>query len=244
MAVRELLGGLDLMLELEALPVEPKLALAHINSHASTVVRGRPRSDLLCPVVRDPSERSGKGPEAADSRQASDIRLTPFQAAVRPAILYGSHSCSRRNGCGCLGSSRMSTWGGAPIWRRCRRPQWVPSRGAVKIFPEGTATGQRVVGVLLVGVLVAGFLLSGAAAERSLPIFGIGVVIAVGVALAIGLRPPSDASSSALRVGIGLVVVVAGFLAIRALEVPAISHATIAAALGIFAGGAIRGARR
>lgn len=114
----------------------------------------------------------------------------------------------------------------------------------MRIFPEGTSTSQQVVGVLIVGVLVAGFLLSGAAAEPTLPVFGVGVVIAVAVALAIGLRPPSDAPSSALRLGVGLVVVVGGFIAIRALEVPAISHAAIAAALGVFAGGAIREARR
>lgn len=98
--------------------------------------------------------------------------------------------------------------------------------------------------MLLVGVLVAGFLLSGAAAASSLPVFGMGALIAVSVALGIGLRHPSDTPSSALRVGVGVVVVVGGFLVVRALEVPAMSHAAIAAALGVVAGGAMREARR
>lgn len=116
--------------------------------------------------------------------------------------------------------------------------------GVVRIFPAGTSVSQRVVGVLLVGVLVAGFLLSGAAAASSLPVFGMGALIAVSVALGIGLRHPSDTPSSALRVGVGVVVVVGGFLVVRALEVPAMSHAAIAAALGVVAGGAMREARR
>lgn len=61
--------------------------------------------------------------------------------------------------------------------------------------------------------------------------------------MGVGLTPPSSMPSSPGRMLVGSIVVVGGYLAIRALDSAVVAHVVIAVAIGVFVGGAIRTAR-